>query len=224
MTVPDWLQDEEAEERDELANVTAALAGPIAEESVDALAAKLLRRLSYMNDEREKIDRREAAEHELVTTTYSRQRARLDARIAFTRTALEQLAQRMGFKKESKKKSRRLAFGTLGRKDIAGKFVVLDKTKCADWLKNRAPDVVRATITMPLSQLRGINATIRGNDHACVKEIDETTAKLDVLVTRVDEFVKKNGGEIPDGCDVTDDKTEWTVEPVPAASIRATEE
>ena len=223
-TLPIWLRDEDDEERDELASVTGALAGPIAEDTVDALAAKLLRRLAYLNDEREKIDRREKAEHELVTTTYDRQRSRVDSRIAVTRVALEQLAQRMGFAKDSKKKSRRLAFGTLGRKDVSGKFVVLDKTKCAEWLKERAPDVVRATVTVSLAHLRDINATIDGNDYATVGPIDESKAKLDVLVADVDRWVKQSGGEIPDGCDVTEDRTEWTVEPVPAATIRAAED
>lgn len=225
-TMPDWLTSTDEDEAAELAAATETLNGPIAEESVDAMAAKFLRRLSFAEDELAKIDRREKVEHELIATTYGYQRTRVQSNIAQTRAVLEALAQRMGFKAESKKKSRKLAFGMLGRKDYAGKFVIADKAKCAEALKDKAPEVVRATITVSLSWLRNVNQVIaahitRSKVEPLPVPFDEKSAKLDVLVAEVEAWSKKHDGELPDGCDHTVSRTEWHVEAVSAASIRA---
>lgn len=258
--VPEWLQDVDGEERAELQELGADIAGSAKSKDQAAVqdgAMRVMKRFAVHNAETARLRERWLRELQLVDEVYRPQMERMEKTSAALKHLLGQLARLVDY---GKRKSMAFAYGVISRKDFKGGTLrVTDKAQCARHLYNiasseAAPQLddeadaakadaeqalrtdaahaIRCTVQLSLHELRCINAALRARDESGpgldldALTLDEGGAtKMDVLVDDVRTFYELHkgalGGELLDGTDIEESRSEFKAEPIEPRIVRA---
>lgn len=152
--------------------------------TVDAAANWFLRRACEEEQERVRLRGQMQRDLELIQAHYARLLEPVERRKEQWIRLAEDLARTVEL---DKKKTRDLLFGAYGRRKVPAHVAVRDDTQLIAWASTQAPQLVRATVKLPLTRAEELGIA--------------TGAKLEVLKTPLDQHVKETG-ELPDGCEL----------------------
>lgn len=179
MTVPAFLENADAEDAAELAQLTGFdLNAAMSDAQLDAFASDICRHLANAKADLARYQEAEAAELQRITAFYETRCAPLDLRIRQLEAIGTEIAKRAHF--PGKSKSRKVAFGCYGSRKIPEKITVVDEAKALDWLHQVGDDQairvkrsVDLTVAKPivLARLRSVGEVPEGFEHVGESEV-----------------------------------------------------
>lgn len=190
MTAAAFILNAMEHEREEL--VAYGLLEPPADPSQaerDAWASDLLRVLGEHERELAQMEESRRAEHARVDMRWDTNTAGLRKRAEVLRQMVCSLAIDADF---GKKKSRDVAFGSYGRRQIPVKVAIVDDAAALDWAEKNQPHIVRLEATAP-----GDWVIANWEQMTSDMQLMFTAAKRRLSKTALNAYVKASGEEPP---------------------------
>lgn len=148
--VAEALLPTEQDERDELASIGISLDGPTSDAQLDAWASEICRELAAENADIARYTEAEAAEIGRIRMRYAALREPHERRVGILEAIGRDLARRADF---GKRKSRKVGFGSYGRKLKSEAVKIVDRAIALEWFKANAPDVVVVETPEPVEKI-----------------------------------------------------------------------
>ncbi len=150
MTAAPSVLPSEQDELADLASIGIVLEGPTTDAQLDAAASEVCRLLGEAQAELDRYEEAESAEVARIEMRYMALCEPIDRRIAQLELLGRDLAARADF---GKKKSRKVGFGSYGRKLRSEAVKIVDRAAALEWFKAHAPDVVEVVTPEPVEKI-----------------------------------------------------------------------